>query len=54
LRSVAAYGGLGAALAGFVVVQIERAIYGVRAVAKLWPPETVMPEEGLPLLEGVP
>jgi len=49
---LAAYGGLGAALAGFVVVQIGRVIYGVRALAKLWPRETVQPD-GLPLVEGV-
>jgi hypothetical protein len=50
---LAAYGGVGAALAGFVVVQIGRVIYGLCAVAKLWPRETVQPK-GLPLVESVP
>jgi O-antigen/teichoic acid export membrane protein len=50
---LAAYGGLGAALAGFVVVQMGRVIYGMRILAKLWPRETARPE-GLPLAESVP
>ncbi len=50
---LAAFGGLGAALAGFVVVQLGRVIYGVRILAKLWPRETAQPE-GLPLVESVP
>ena len=50
---LAAFGGLGAALAGFVIVQLGRVIYGVRILAKLWPRQTAQPE-GLPLVESVP
>ncbi len=47
---LAAYGGLGAALAGFVAVQLGRVAYGLLAMAKIWPRADV--DAVLPLAEG--
>jgi O-antigen/teichoic acid export membrane protein len=50
---LAAYGGLSAALIGFVFVQMGRVAYGVRVWSTLWPHDEVQPGEGLQLAEGV-
>ena len=49
---MAAYGGLNAALIGFVVVQMGRVAYGLWAWSRLWPLEESPPQARWQLAEG--